>query len=126
MKNSRDMSASVTIRMYNQLNLGDCFLLKFKDGTKESFILIDFGSYFSGNDERELEIAESIQQTVKDNPLTVVLTHQHKDHLSGFISARGIMEKLNIQEVWFSYLDDPKGNEAIAMRKATEKLWKKN
>jgi hypothetical protein len=120
------MSASVTIRMYNQLNLGDCFLLKFKDGTKESFMLIDFGSYFSGNDERELEIAASIQQTVKDNPLTVVLTHQHKDHLSGFISAREIMEKLKIQEVWFSYLDDPNGNEAIAMRKATEKFWKQN
>ncbi len=120
------MAASLTVRMYNQLNLGDCFLLKFKEGAKTSFMLIDFGSYESGNEEREIEIAESILETVKKNPLTVVLTHQHKDHLSGFISAKNVFDKLNIQEVWFSYLDDPKGSEGIAMRNATEKFWKKN
>lgn len=52
---------------------------------------IDFGSYESGNQAREKEIAESIRDTVQKNPLTVVLTHQHKDHLSGFISAKAIM-----------------------------------
>ncbi|MEO7767405.1 MAG: hypothetical protein ABIS01_08265 [Ferruginibacter sp.] len=120
------MSASVTVRMYNQLNLGDCFLLKFNDGAKQSFMLIDFGSYVSGNEAREIEIAESIKATVQKKPLTVVLTHQHKDHLSGFISAKEIMDDLNITEVWFSYLDDPKGKEAKMMRKATENFWKKN
>lgn len=120
------MSASVTVRMYNQLNLGDCFLLKFEDGDKESFMLIDFGSYLSGNQARELEIAESIKKTVKDNPLTVVLTHQHKDHLTGFISCTEVFDKLKISDVWFSYLDDPDGKEGKNMRAATEKFWKKN
>ena len=46
------MSASVTVRMYNQNNL-DCFLLKFTDNGKDSFLLVDFGSYVSGNDKRE-------------------------------------------------------------------------
>ncbi len=120
------MPASVTVRMYNQLNLGDCFLLTFQDGTKKSFMLIDFGSYVSGNDDREIEIAESIRDTVGKNPLTIVLTHQHKDHLTGFITAKSVIDDLNIREVWFSYLDDPKGPEAIKMRDATEKFWKKN
>lgn len=120
------MPTSVTIRMYNQLSLGDCFLLKFKDGRKESFLLIDFGSYFSGNEEREMEIALNIRDTVKDKPLTIVLTHQHKDHLSGFITAKSVFDEMNIAEVWFSYLDDPNGEEANKMRTATEKFWNKN
>ena len=120
------MSATITVRMYNQNNLGDCFLLKFTDGASESFLLIDFGSYVSGNDKREIEIAEDIKQTVKDKPLTIVLTHQHKDHLTGFISSENIMKDLNISEIWFSYLDDPKGKEAKVMRDATKKFWEKN
>lgn len=120
------MSASVTVRMYNQHNLGDCFLLKFEDGNKESFMLIDFGSYTSGNNARELEIAQDICKTVGENPLIIVLTHQHKDHLTGFITAESVMKDLNVSEVWFSYLDDPGGQEAKAMRNAMEKFWKKN
>jgi hypothetical protein len=120
------MAASLTIRMYNQLNLGDCFLLRFKNGLKESFILIDFGSYTSGNQVREKEIAEDIIKTVKKQPLTVVLTHQHKDHLSGFISAVDQLKALNITNLWFSYLDDPGGKEAKTMRDATKKFWDKN
>ena len=112
--------------MYNQNNLGDCFLLKFTENTKESFLLIDFGSYTSGNEKREMEIAENIKETVKNKPLTIVLTHQHKDHLTGFISAESVMKDLNVSEIWFSYLDDPKGKEAKVMRDATEKFWNKN
>jgi hypothetical protein len=55
-----------------------------------------------------------------------VLTHQHKDHLSGFISTADIFDDLNISDLWLSYLDDPGGKEAKAMRKVTEKFWKKN
>jgi beta-lactamase superfamily II metal-dependent hydrolase len=123
---SNFMSVSLTVRMYNQQNLGDCFLLTFKEGAKQSFVLIDCGSYTSGNDDREKEIAESILKTVGKNPVTVVLTHQHKDHLSGFISAADLFKDLNISELWFSYLDDPIGKEAKAMRKVTEQFWKKN
>jgi hypothetical protein len=120
------MPASATIRMYNQQNLGDCFLLHFKEGVKDAWLLIDFGSYTSGNDEREKEIAASIVKTVGDKPVTIVLTHQHKDHLSGFINAADVIQNLNVSELWLSYLDDPKGKEAKAMRKVTEEFWKKN
>lgn len=120
------MSTVVTVRMYNQGNLGDCFLLKFSDGEKSCHYLIDFGSYERGNDAKEIEIAESIAEAVDGEPLRIVLTHQHQDHLSGFISAASIFEKLNIAETWFSYLDDPQNLEAEAVRQATVKFWNKN
>src|SRR5882757_7291148 len=120
------MSANVTVRMYNQNNLGDCFLLKFADGQKVSYVLIDFGSYEGKNVEREIEIAQDILKTVGKNPLKVVLTHQHKDHLTGFITAESVLKKLNIQELWFSYLDDPNRNESLAIRDAMKKFWDKN
>lgn len=123
------MPTSVTVRMYNQLNLGDCFLLKFIDGDTTVFLLVDFGSYERGNEMREREIAQNIIETVGDNPITIVLTHQHKDHLSGFISAFDILHdhfKDKKVSLWLSYLDDPIGEEAVAMRAATEKFWNKN
>jgi beta-lactamase superfamily II metal-dependent hydrolase len=112
--------------MYNQQNLGDCFLLKFKEDERISYMLIDFGSYESGNEEREQEIARNIQKEVGDNELTIILTHQHKDHCTGFLSAADTFSAMNVGALWLSYLDDPKGREAKKMRAATEKFWKKN
>jgi ribonuclease BN (tRNA processing enzyme) len=119
------MNASISVRMYNQNNLGDCFLLKIKEGKFSKYILIDFGSYTS-NDEREIEIAQNIRDTVKDKPLTIVLTHQHKDHLSGFISSKEIFNKLTIDEVWLSFLDDYTDGDAINIKTRTEKFWNIN
>ena len=112
--------------MYNQNNLGDCFLLKIEEKDYLKYILIDFGSYESGNEARELEIAQSIHNTIQDKPLTIVLTHQHKDHLSGFINSKAIFDKINVDEVWLSFLDDPIDTDAAAMKSVTEKFWKVN
>jgi hypothetical protein len=120
------MSATATIRMYNQLNLGDCFLLKFSvDGT-DAFLLIDFGSYEQTDGEREREIAADIKETVGEKPLIILLTHQHQDHLSGFISAKEILKGLKISECWLSFLDDPKSEQGKLIRDATQKFWNKN
>jgi len=112
--------------MYNQRNLGDCFLLRFADSDSQSFLLIDFGSYEGVNKDREKEIAASIRDTVQGHPLKIVLTHQHKDHLTGFVTAASEMDELNISELWMSYLDDPNGSKAIAVREMMNKYWNKN
>jgi hypothetical protein len=117
---------NATVRMYNPKNLGDCFLIKFSSGEQKSFVLIDFGSYKGDNTAREREIAENIRDTVGANPLTIVLTHQHKDHLTGFIHARDILETIPIREVWFSYLDDPDNRDAEAVRNQLRKFWEKD
>lgn len=122
------MATSITVRMYNQMTLGDCFLLTCTSGTKKSYVLIDFGSYTSSKavTAREQEIAQDIVNTVGKEPLIIVLTHQHKDHLTGFISAKSILDQLHIREVWFSYLDDPTGPEAKHIRDTLERFWNKN
>jgi glyoxylase-like metal-dependent hydrolase (beta-lactamase superfamily II) len=69
-----------------------------------------------------MEIAENIKQTVKDKPLTIVLTHQHKDHVTGFyFSGKSHEGPEHIRNLVF-YLDDPKGKEAKVMRDATRKI----
>jgi hypothetical protein len=115
-----------TVRMYNPKNLGDCFLLKFSSGEQLSFVLIDFGSYKGNNSARERIIAENIREAVGAHPLTVVLTHQHKDHLSGFIHARDILDKANITAVWLSYLDDPDNRDAEEVRNRMKQFWDKD
>lgn len=119
------MSVTATIRMYNLLNLGDCFLLKFDSEDSETYVLIDFGSYSGNNEKREIDIANSIKDTIGDKKLTIILTHQHKDHLSGFLHA-GDLLKGNERELWLSYLDSEKSKEGQAIRSMTEKFWKKN
>src|SRR4051794_13614485 len=116
------MSATATVRMYNQLNLGDCFLLKFSAEGTDAFLLIDFGSYEQTDGEREREIAADIKETIGDKPLIILLTHQHQDHLSGFISAKEILNGLKVGECWLSFLDDPNSEEGKAIREATQKF----
>lgn len=118
------MSVTANIRMYNQMDLGDCFLLRFASGDEESYILIDFGSYKSGNAKREEEIARDIMATIGDKKLTIVLTHQHKDHLSGFASA-GELLRGSSRELWLSFLDSDISPEGIFIRSMTERYWHK-
>ncbi|TCC99965.1 ComEC/Rec2 family competence protein [Pedobacter psychroterrae] len=119
------MSVTATIRMYNQKNLGDCFLLKFQaEDQQDTYILIDFGSYKS-NELREHEIASHIKTTVGDKKLTIVLTHQHKDHISGFGTSNDILKGLP-KELWLSFLDDENSKQGKVIREMTEKYWKKS
>lgn len=101
---------SVNIRMYKVGELGDCFLLRFKEGNTTSHVLIDCGSFRNGKESkaRMAEIAADIKDQLEDGELDVVAgTHQHNDHLSGFKHASKTFEKMNIGEVWLSWLDDP-------------------
>lgn len=117
--------AKATVRMYNQENLGDCFLLTFEAGEKETNLLIDFGSY-TDNSKREKVIAAHIQKSIGSKPLYVAVTHQHKDHLSGFISGAAELKKIKIAELWLSFLDNASSDAGKKLRKLSEAYWKKN
>jgi hypothetical protein len=120
------MTTAVTIRMYNLLSPGNCFLLRFVYGNQDAFILIDFGSYEEGNEARELEIAENIYKTVGDKPLALILTGQHREHSSGVLSTTTILKKLNITELWFSFPKNENGKDAEAIEAHMKALWDKN
>ena len=116
----------VNVRMYRVGELGDCFLLTFKQGTSTSNILIDCGSFrnSTASKERFQKIANHIKAHTKGKKLNAMVgTHQHNDHLSGYVHARQIFEKeIGTEQVWLSWLDDDEDALAIEIQKKHKKL----
>lgn len=112
------MSAlTATVRMYRFDELGDCFLVTFAEGRKRSRMLIDCGSFrnIGESKERLRKVATHIKDELDGMPLAVVVgTHQHNDHLSGFVHCEDIFNDIDIQEVWLSWLDN--SNDKTAAR----------
>src|SRR6478735_335540 len=107
---------SVNIKMYRVKELGDCFLLRFQNGTDTSHVLIDCGSFRNSQRsiDRMKQIAEDIQQQLNGAKLKVIVgTHQHNDHLSGFVHAKKTFESIAPEQVWLSWLDNPKNKDAV-------------
>lgn len=103
------MPVTVTTRMYCVQELGDCFLLCFKDGNNESNLLIDCGSFRNSAKSiaRMQAIAKHIKKELGGKALDLVIgTHQHNDHVSGFVHAADVFKGM-IDQVWLSWLDDP-------------------
>jgi hypothetical protein len=84
----------------HQVGFGDAFLLTFRyrrpvDGRDERHVLIDFGSTHwpheedrrNGGEDEHVAVARSIAQRTSGTLDAVVMTHRHKDHLSGFGNA---------------------------------------
>ena len=105
---------SVNIKMYQVGELGDCFLLSFKEDGNECNVLIDCGSFRNGDKSitRMNTVVTNIKSQLKSGKLDIVVgTHQHNDHLSGYEHAKAQF-KNSINQVWLSWLDDP--NDALA------------
>jgi glyoxylase-like metal-dependent hydrolase (beta-lactamase superfamily II) len=108
--------ASARICMYRLFELGDCFLVTFTAGTFSSRLLIDCGSFRNGGDSiaRLKTITAKIKEALNGKPLDVVVgTHQHNDHLSGFVHCEPAFREMNVQQVWLSWLDDPSDPKAL-------------
>lgn len=81
----------IAVHMY-QVGFGDCFLLSFRypkplgDGRAERHVLIDFGSTNSPASHKldMAAIAGQIAEDCNGRLDVMVVTHRHKDHLSGF------------------------------------------
>jgi beta-lactamase superfamily II metal-dependent hydrolase len=111
--------------MYRVGELGDCFLLKFKDEEQSSSVLIDCGSFRNGKESvtKMKEIVQHIATEQGEKPLDVVIgTHQHNDHLSGFKHAQDTFLKLKAKQGWLSWLDDPEDESAQRIGKGEKKF----
>jgi hypothetical protein len=82
----------LNIRSY-QVGFGDCFLLTFKyPGGKKRHVLIDFGTKAAPKGSPKdlmVQIANDIASVVGSDPLVIVATHRHQDHISGFDRRKG-------------------------------------
>lgn len=100
--------AGFTVRHYCQ-GIGDCHLLSFprEDGGLY-FILIDCGVHagVSGGADKIREVVADIAAVTKRIDLLIV-THEHMDHVSGFLSAAEAFKAIHVEDIWFAWTEDP-------------------
>lgn len=108
----------VKVRMYRQ-GLGDCFLLTFPTGSERPFyMMIDCGVLLGTEDgsNRMKEVVQDVIETTGGQVDLLVATHQHWDHLSGFIQAGDLFAraddrrpagKLRVDRLWLAWTEDP-------------------
>src|SRR3970040_1475037 len=100
----------VRIRMYRQ-GLGDCFLLTFSPEQNPVHILIDCGTLGTNATEvKMLEVIENIVEVTNRHLHLLVLTHEHKDHVSGFNTKREGIKVFDdfekIENVWVAWTEN--------------------
>jgi hypothetical protein len=99
----------LTVRHYCQ-GIGDSHLLKFrkKDGSDFS-MLIDCGLHSSvtGSTATMAKVVDDIAKATGNRLDVLVVTHEHWDHVSAFLSAAEAFEKFKIGAVWMGWTENP-------------------
>src|SRR6476620_8117093 len=107
-KTQAGTGSHVTIRHYCQ-GIGDCHLMKFrKDDGADFWMLIDCGihSSITGGTEKIAAIVDDIALVTKRLDI-IVLTHEHWDHVSGFLLAESKFKDFEVGEVWMAWSENP-------------------
>jgi hypothetical protein len=98
------------VRMYRQ-GLGDCFLVSLpRTGSDRPFyVLIDCGVLLgTANAAAKMTaVMEHIVLTTGGEIDLLIATHEHWDHLSGFVQAKTSFDKLRVAQVWLGWTEDP-------------------
>src|SRR5205823_8833606 len=121
----RPKGNEVLVRMYGQ-GLGDCFLLAFpRAGAAEDarpvYVVIDCGVISGTPDgpDRMQRIVEDIKLTTLDPRATaergqptghidvLAITHEHWDHLSGFVQAQAEWQQIQVDAIWTAWTEKP-------------------
>jgi hypothetical protein len=93
--------------MYRQ-GLGDCFLVSFGESEERKHILIDCGTL--GGTTNPANTMSAVVRDIHDQSggrLSVLIaTHEHKDHLSGFISESEVFDTIGVDHVWLAWTED--------------------
>jgi hypothetical protein len=111
-------AGGVRVRMYRQ-GLGDCFLLTFPGHVgRPVFMLIDCGVILGTPKPEPImtKVAKDIQQHTGGHIDVLVATHEHWDHLSGFIQAQDDFKQFTIDNVWLAWTEDPANKLAKSLK----------
>src|SRR3984885_845416 len=107
------------IRMYRH-GLGDCFLITLprKASPDPCRILIDCGVILgtANAGDTMTKVVEDIVRESNGVIDLLILTHQHWDHLSGFVQAEASFAKLKIGDVWVAWTENPEDDLANKLR----------
>lgn len=109
----------VKVRMYRGL-LGDCFLLRFRRRGGDAFVLVDCGMFLGMDGEvaHMRDIAADIGRACGGRLDVVVITHEHWDHLCGFLHAADQFDAIRIDTLWLAWTEDPADPDARELRRA--------
>jgi hypothetical protein len=111
---SESASPSVTVRHYCQ-GIGDCHLLCLpREHGGEFFVLIDCGVHSSvrGGNETIARIVQDVAERTKKRIDVLVVTHEHWDHVSGFLTAAEKFGEIQVGEVWLAWTENPGDRQA--------------
>ncbi|MEZ2332082.1 hypothetical protein AB6802_20355 [Mesorhizobium sp. RCC_202] len=110
----------LTVRHYCQ-GIGDCHLLTFKTPEGKPFrILIDCGIHVSIKDGQALvgDIVTDLKDNTEGGHIDIlVVTHEHWDHVSGFLTANDVFSTFTVGEVWMAWTENPADAEAVELDK---------
>jgi hypothetical protein len=104
--------SQVRIRMYRPGGIGDCFLLTFQGADRPVHMLIDCGILKGTPDGTKAlqAVMQNVHQETQHKLDILVVTHEHWDHISGFLMAQAEFALLQIDQVWLAWTEEP-GNE---------------
>lgn len=111
---------SVRVRMYRQ-GLGDCFLIRFNYANDHVVhVVIDSGLVYGAKGGKAMmqEVALDIEAETDGRIDALVITHEHYDHVSGFTQAKEVWERMQVDEVWLAWTEDPGDKLAKRLGKA--------
>jgi hypothetical protein len=112
-------TSGVTVRMYRQ-GLGDCFLIAFptEQPGQAFYMLIDCGVILGTSNPQQAmrNVATDIAAATSGDIHLLVATHEHWDHLSGFIQAGDVFQQMRIHNLWLAWTEDPSDELAQKLR----------
>jgi len=99
------------VRMYRH-GLGDCHLIELPrsdDLGRSYFIMIDCGVILGTPNPalRMTNVVNDIVEKTSGHVDLLIVTHEHGDHVSGFIQANAAFQNLKVGEIWFAWTEDP-------------------
>ncbi|WP_206035680.1 MBL fold metallo-hydrolase [Roseomonas sp. HF4] len=99
--------------------LGDCFLLTLPrtDGAGAFRIMIDCGVLLGTPDAeaRMRAVAQDIAAQSGGHVDLLIVTHEHWDHVSGFLQARDALAAISFGAVWMGWTENPADRQAKAL-----------
>jgi hypothetical protein len=107
------------VRMYRQ-GLGDCFLVSMpRAGSRPYSIMIDCGVILGTPDAaaRMEAVVDNIVYTTQGEIDLLVVTHEHWDHVSGFVQAEASFGRLKVHALWLAWTEDPEHELAKKLRR---------
>jgi len=111
----------VAIRMY-RLGLGDCFLLAFAGKkARPVYMLIDCGVHFAQQEGKQnmALVVDDLARATEGHIDLVVATHEHADHLSGFVhhAKRFLNGDITIGRLWLAWTENDHDADAARLRR---------